>query len=284
MAEEAVRSLAGRLRERREELGLSQSQAARELDVARTAYRLWEMEAARPSPDRWRLIARWLGVSVTTMLLAEELLSEEESRSAPSAVAEIDRWANDSRDEPRSSPDEFYQRSDAVLAKGMSQGTISRRDAEALSALLRRIETQAPSDATAAWTRADLRKTLPLDVDAPSAARAALRVTASDVPAAALADATILVSEVVASAVVSSEGSSADTVALVVEVTHEKLRVEATVALPDGRAGLTMVDAVTVLSAIATRWGTTRESDNRYVVWFEMNLPVPGADGGIRAP
>ena len=48
---EQVRSLAERLRERRAELGLSQSEAARELDVARTAYRLWEMEAAKPSPD-----------------------------------------------------------------------------------------------------------------------------------------------------------------------------------------------------------------------------------------
>ena len=50
--------LGTRLRQRREQLGLTQTQAARELDVARTAYRLWEMEAARPSPDRWRVIAK----------------------------------------------------------------------------------------------------------------------------------------------------------------------------------------------------------------------------------
>ena len=60
-------TLAARLRAHREERGISQSQAARELDVARTAYRLWEMEAARPAPDRWRLLARWLGVSMTTL-------------------------------------------------------------------------------------------------------------------------------------------------------------------------------------------------------------------------
>ena len=63
-------SLGGRLKAKREALGISQSQAARELDVARTAYRLWELEAARPAPDRWRLVARWLGVSLTTLLLA----------------------------------------------------------------------------------------------------------------------------------------------------------------------------------------------------------------------
>ncbi|HWC67533.1 MAG TPA: helix-turn-helix transcriptional regulator, partial [Acidimicrobiales bacterium] len=66
--------LGARLRQRREELGLSQSQAARELEVARTAYRLWEMEAARPAPDRWRVVAKWLGISMTALLHAGELL------------------------------------------------------------------------------------------------------------------------------------------------------------------------------------------------------------------
>src|SRR6188508_3862808 len=79
MGDASVISIAERLKQRREELGMSQSQAARELDVARTAYRLWEMEAAKPAPDRWRLIASWLGVSVTTMLLAEDLVSEDEA-------------------------------------------------------------------------------------------------------------------------------------------------------------------------------------------------------------
>src|SRR6188508_3845471 len=79
-----VVSIGERLKSHREELGMSQAQAARELDVARTAYRLWEMEAAKPAPDRWRLIASWLGVSVTTMLLAEDLVSEDEA-----AVGEI---------------------------------------------------------------------------------------------------------------------------------------------------------------------------------------------------
>src|SRR6476469_4212124 len=83
-----VVSLAERLKTRREQLGLSQAQAARELDVARTAYRLWEMEAAKPQPDRWKLISRWLGVSVTTMLLADEL---DERSEAGAASAAFDR-------------------------------------------------------------------------------------------------------------------------------------------------------------------------------------------------
>src|SRR6188508_3557239 len=79
MGDASVISIAERLKQRREELGMSQSQAARQLDVARTAYRLWEMEAAKPAPDRWRTIARWLGESMTSILLAEELIDEEEA-------------------------------------------------------------------------------------------------------------------------------------------------------------------------------------------------------------
>jgi transcriptional regulator with XRE-family HTH domain len=62
--------LSTRLRERRSELGLTQSQAARELDVARTAYRLWEMDAATPAADRWRGIANWLRVPVDAIVPA----------------------------------------------------------------------------------------------------------------------------------------------------------------------------------------------------------------------
>ena len=96
-----VVSLADRLKSRREELGLSQAQAARELDVARTAYRLWEMEAAKPQPDRWRLISRWLGVSVTTMLLADELDSGPETVAVSEAFARVGRDWDDRIGDPK---------------------------------------------------------------------------------------------------------------------------------------------------------------------------------------
>ena len=57
--------LGARLKQRRQQLGLSQAQVARELEVARTAYRLWEMEAARPSPGPWRPNANLGGQSVS---------------------------------------------------------------------------------------------------------------------------------------------------------------------------------------------------------------------------
>src|ERR1043165_2984821 len=93
-----VMSLADRLKAKREERGISQSQAARELEVARTAYRLWEMEAARPAPDRWRLLARWLGVTMTTLLVAEGLLSEEEATSSDAAEARYETATGDTSD------------------------------------------------------------------------------------------------------------------------------------------------------------------------------------------
>ena len=83
--------LGSRLRRRREELGLTQTQAAKQLDVARTAYRLWEMEAAKPAPDRWRTIARWLGISMTAMLLAEELIDRQEAVEATEAFGHQDQ-------------------------------------------------------------------------------------------------------------------------------------------------------------------------------------------------
>ena len=71
--------LSERLKAARSERGLSQAQAARELGVARSAYRLWEMEAALPAPQRWQTVATWLGVTVTALLLAEGLISEDEA-------------------------------------------------------------------------------------------------------------------------------------------------------------------------------------------------------------
>ena len=69
--------LSDRLRTARRDRGLSQAQAARELHVARSAYRLWEMAAALPETRRWQPVATWLGVSVTKLLLAEGLIADD---------------------------------------------------------------------------------------------------------------------------------------------------------------------------------------------------------------
>ena len=71
--------LSDRLKTARDDRGLTQSQAARELNVARSAYRLWEMQAALPEARRWKPVAAWLGIPVMTLLLAEGLIADDEA-------------------------------------------------------------------------------------------------------------------------------------------------------------------------------------------------------------
>jgi transcriptional regulator with XRE-family HTH domain len=145
-------TLAARLIARREELGLSQSQAARELEVARTAYRLWEMEAARPAPDRWRLVARWLGVSMSTLLLAEGLITDEENETSTSAADRFHAATGTSVDaQAEGETGDFFEQAHAVIDRGIERGLLSAEEARQFRAMFRRIEngwaqTRTPAD------------------------------------------------------------------------------------------------------------------------------------------
>lgn len=277
-----VVSLGDRLRLRRTELGLSQAQAARELDVARTAYRLWEMEAAKPAPDRWRLISRWLGVSVSTMLLAEELISKEEATAAD-AVVDAD-FGTPGRGWDAASPagqGDFFQQSRSLVDDGLAAGSITREQADELTAIFDRLEQERQAAATAAWAPGELRKAFPAGVNAPRAAREAVSFIAADIPTDALETARLLTSELVTNSVIHGPAAPAS-VGLVVDVQRARIRVAvsdegdaAPQPMPpsqDGGYGLTLVEA------LATRWSTSREA-GRNVVWFEIDLPVPGAQG-----
>src|SRR5918911_1374491 len=117
-----VVALGARLRQRREELGLTQTQAAQQLEVARTAYRLWEMEAARPAPDRWRLVARWLGVSMSTLLLAEGLISEEEHRASAAAADRYESATGDVADRVTElGAGDFFEQAQGFLDRSLEQ-------------------------------------------------------------------------------------------------------------------------------------------------------------------
>lgn len=134
-------SLAEQLKARREELGLSQAQVARELDVARTAYRLWELEAARPAPDRWRLVARWLGVSMSTLLLAEGLISEEEADSSRSAADRFHVATGmspypDAEDEAG----DFFGQAHSMIDRSIERGIVTADEAGEFRTMFRRIE------------------------------------------------------------------------------------------------------------------------------------------------
>jgi transcriptional regulator with XRE-family HTH domain len=277
MADSSVVSLAERLKQRREELGISQAQAARELDVARTAYRLWEMEAARPAPDRWRLIARWLGVSVTTMLLAENLMSESEA--AMSDVVEVNfgrtgrEWDAGARQ-----PGYFFAQARALVSESADSGALDAEEAETLLLVISRIE-QEKAAAASVWEEAELRKVLPADVHAPHAARRAMAVVAEAVPDERLATAQLLVSELVTDSVRQAAPGSLAKVGIFIRVERDLLRAEVSSRSPRGARspGLDQDGyAFMFFESLASQWGSNRNGAHD-VTWFELHLPPPGA-------
>jgi transcriptional regulator with XRE-family HTH domain len=139
--EMAEQSLAERLKARRETLGISQSQAARELDVARTAYRLWELEAARPSPDRWRLVARWLGVSMTTLLIAEGLITEEEERESNVAANLYEKVTGETSDIATEREEgDFFRQAQSFIDLSLEGGVLSAEEAGHFRDIFERIK------------------------------------------------------------------------------------------------------------------------------------------------
>ena len=278
MASAPVVSLAERLKQRRDELGISQSQAARELDVARTAYRLWEMEAAKPAPDRWRLIASWLGVSVTTMLLAEDLVSEDEAAVGDLVAFDFGRPGRTSTGAAGEAKD-FFAQARNLIAEGAESGDITSEHAQDLTFLVERIEKERSKMQTSAWEATELRKTLPATKQAPKAARDALSFVGADIPEEQLQTALLLASELVTNSVVHGP-SDPNTVGLVIGVERNVLRVEVSDGSPHaatpkprsegGGLGLTFV------AEMASRWGSGRDAGGN-VTWFELDLPLPGA-------
>lgn len=78
MPDSDPQSLGSLLRQTREEKGLNLTEAAREVGAARTAYRLWEKDAALPAPEQWTALALWCGVSSSAILRLAGLASAEE--------------------------------------------------------------------------------------------------------------------------------------------------------------------------------------------------------------
>jgi transcriptional regulator with XRE-family HTH domain len=271
-------SIAERLKQRREELGMSQSQAARELDVARTAYRLWEMEAARPAPDRWRLIASWLGVSVTTMLLAEELVTDEEAEMAEVTALAFGRSGRDWDATAATKPGDFFEQARGLIADGTASGDLTSEQAEAFAFLIQRIEQERTEMETNAWEEVELRRSYPATDLAPRAAREALAAILADLPDDQIAIGHLLVSELVSNSVKYGSLEADAKLGIFVGVERNRLRVEVSDASPDsarlreaggdGGYGLLLVDS------LSSRWGSRRDGDLN-VTWFELDLPLP---------
>jgi transcriptional regulator with XRE-family HTH domain len=273
-----VASLGERLKQRRAELGLSQAQAARELDVARTAYRLWEMEAAQPAPDRWRLLSRWLGVSVTTMLLAEELISEAEASASAATEASFGRSGSDWDTAGAASQGDFFQQGRALIQDGLVSESITAEQADGLSGVLARLEEERRHAATPGWTAGELRKAFPPSVHTPRAAREAVSLVAGDIPGDALEIAQLLTSELVTNSLKYGPPAPA-MIGVCIDVARDRIRVEVSDAADappqpgppgeHGGYGLTFVDT------LASRWDTDREGEGN-LTWFELDLPEPG--------
>lgn len=264
--------LGARLRQRREELGLTQAQAARELDVARTAYRLWEMEAARPAPDRWRTIASWLGITVTAMLLAGELLDESEAVDAERAVRGSGLPNRAWDDQSGASEGDFFSQERMTIASQAAAGGISPEQASRLHAVLARLQAATGEGGAPRWHPGHFRKRMPNSDLAPMAARAALTATALGIPAPVLEDATLLISELVTNSV---KHTSGEWIEVVVAVDATRLRVDVTdpstkpirPRTPDADGGW----GLTLVAALAHRWGVERRADGK-TVWVELDL------------
>ena len=252
--------LGSRLRQRREELGLSQAQAARQLDVARTAYRLWEMEAAKPAPDRWRTIARWLGESMTAILLAEELIDEEEAVGSDRLAAAVGmtgvRWAGGTA----GSAGDFFSQERAMIADQVLVGNISDDEAATLSRVLARIQGAVADDTSSTWHPGQFRKRFRNDPFAPALARAALAATTIGIPVDAFDDAALLTSELVTNSVRHSGstwvevGFTLGIGRLRIEVSDQSRQtVQPRTPDVDGGWGLRL------LGELATRWGVDRQ-------------------------
>jgi transcriptional regulator with XRE-family HTH domain len=265
-----VRSLGARLRERREELGISQAQAARELDVARTAYRLWEMEAARPAPDRWRLISRWLGVSVVTMLLADELVAEEEAREGDVIRGRFGATGWD--EEGALEPGEFFEQERALIERTRGEGRVTGLEAERLQELLERVRSRTAERVGSRWRAADFRRELPVDRTAPALARAAVLAASAGVPEELVLDAEVMTSDLVTNSVRFGP-LDGDAVTLRIALDGRVLRVE--VGEKASRRSTTdpsLGRQLDLVVAMASRWGGER-SNGIQRTWFELDLP-----------
>jgi transcriptional regulator with XRE-family HTH domain/anti-sigma regulatory factor (Ser/Thr protein kinase) len=280
MSTDSVISLADRLKRRREELGLSQSQAARELDVARTAYRLWELEAAKPAPDRWRLIARWLGVSVTTMLLAEELLTEDEATQSEVVELGFGRGGKDWDAVGAGKQGDFFAQARELLLDGVAGGDITEAQANGLRVLFERIGAQSSREPTTSWEAAELRKIFPAGELAPGHARDAMAVVGVGLPAAQLEIARLLISELVTNSVRHGPRTEEATVGVFIGVGRDRVRVEVSDGATTGARPRSPTDdggyGLALVAELATRWGAGLQNELN-VTWFELDLPEPGA-------
>jgi transcriptional regulator with XRE-family HTH domain/anti-sigma regulatory factor (Ser/Thr protein kinase) len=264
--------LGARLRQRREELGLSQAQAARELDVARTAYRLWELEAARPAPDRWRVIARWLGMSMTAMLLAGELLDQQEAVEAERTAFAAGLTSKSWDDESATAEGDFFSQERAMIAEQSLAGRISERDAASLQHVLHRLQDATSSTIAHGWHPGRFVKRFPSTPFAPALARGALAATAAEIPPDVFDDAALLTTELVANSVTHA---ASEWIEVDIMLATDRLRIAVSDQSTQSIRPRTGTNepgwGLALIGELATRWGVERTSTGKKI-WIEFDL------------
>jgi transcriptional regulator with XRE-family HTH domain len=254
------------------ELGLSQAQAARELEVARTAYRLWEMEAARPAPDRWRGIAKWLGMSMAALLRAGELLDQVEGLNAEGAATAAGKTEAGWDDESSAFRGDYFSQQRALIDEQASTGNLSAIEATELRDVLRRIQDVALGESVADWHPGRFIKRLASTPYAPALARAGLAATAVGIPVEAFDRAALLTSELVTNSV---RHAGSEWIEVEIELSDKCLRMDVVdqsretirPRTRNGDGGWGLV----VLTELATRWGVERSATGKKI-WVELDL------------
>jgi anti-sigma regulatory factor (Ser/Thr protein kinase) len=237
------------------------------------------MEAAKPAPDRWRLISRWLGISVSTMLLADDLISEAEAATSRHAEANFVRFGRDWDVDGAALPGTFFAQSRALIQDGVESAAITTEQADELGQLLDRLEQERRQADTTEWAPGQLRKASPAHPTTASAARQAVSLVAGDIPADALQTARLLTTELVTNSIRHGPPPPA-TIDLLVDVSRDQIRVEVsdtatgtpTRSNPRDSGGY----GLQLLDRLATHWDTTRQHGGNHT-WFELDLSTPGS-------
>jgi anti-sigma regulatory factor (Ser/Thr protein kinase) len=224
------------------------------------------------------LIASWLGVSVTTMLLAEELVSESEAGLAEAAEIDFARAGRDWDKTGAAKPGDFFAQARALISDGADTGALEAEQAEALMFLISRIE-QEKTEMASVWEEAELRKSLPANDMAPRAARQALAVVAEGISDERLAVARLLLSELVTNSVRHGPPGPTAKVGIFIRIERNLLRAEVSDGSLHGARPRTPGEdggyGLMLLESLATHWGASREGGVN-LTWFELDLPSPG--------
>jgi anti-sigma regulatory factor (Ser/Thr protein kinase) len=209
------------------------------------------------------------------MLLAEDLLTEDEA--AQSDVVEVD-FGQSGRDwdtVAAAKPGDFFSQAEGLLRDGVRSGDITKGQADILRVFFDRMSSESSQVATDAWEDAELRKSFPVDAHAPGLARDAVSVVGAGMPSDDLAVARLLASELATNSVLHGPKTEDATIGLFIGVGRDRLRVEVSDGSTEGARPKEGGYGLVLVATLATRWGAGRQ-DGLNVTWFELDLRSPG--------